>query len=73
MLRGETTPFVMELPPYRRPTWRGVFWHVWGKTLNYIKKAGTVILAASVLIWALTTFPAPRDEPAKAEALRAER
>ncbi len=72
VLRGETTPFVMELPPYRRPTWRGVFWHVWGKTLNYIKKAGTVILAASVLIWALTTFPAPRDEPAKAEALRAE-
>jgi ferrous iron transport protein B len=72
VLRGETTPFVMELPPYRRPTWRGVFWHVWGKTLNYIKKAGTVILAASILIWALTTFPAPKDEPAKAEALRAE-
>jgi len=72
VLRGETTPFVMELPPYRRPTWRGVFWHVWGKTLNYIRKAGTVILAASILIWALTTFPAPRDEPAKAEALRAE-
>ncbi len=72
VLRGETTPFVMELPPYRRPTWRGVFWHVWGKTLNYIKKAGTVILAASILIWALTTFPAPKDEPAKAAALRAE-
>jgi ferrous iron transport protein B len=72
VLRGETTPFVMELPPYRRPTWRGVFWHVWGKTLNYVKKAGTVILAASILIWALTTFPAPKDEPAKAEAFRAE-
>ena len=72
VLRGETTPFVMELPPYRRPTWRGVFWHVWGKTLNYIKKAGTVILAASILIWALTTFPAPKDEAAKAAALRAE-
>lgn len=72
VLRGETTPFVMELPPYRRPTWRGVFWHVWGKTLNYIRKAGTVILAASILIWALTTFPAPKDEAAKAEALRSE-
>ncbi|MCE1195046.1 ferrous iron transport protein B [bacterium] len=72
VLRGETTPFVMELPPYRRPTLRGVFWHVWGKTLNYIKKAGTVILAASILIWALTTFPAPKDEAVKATALRTE-
>ncbi|MBU0935849.1 MAG: ferrous iron transport protein B [Spirochaetes bacterium] len=57
LLRGEPTPFVMELPPYRAPTWSGLFWHVGEKTLTYVKKAGTVILAASVLIWALTTFP----------------
>lgn len=61
VLKGQTTPFVMELPPYRLPTWRGIFWHVWGKTWNYMKKAGTIILAASVMIWVITTFPTPRD------------
>jgi ferrous iron transport protein B len=57
VLRGEPTPFVMELPPYRAPTLRGVLWHVWEKTWHYLKKAGTVILAASVLIWAITNLP----------------
>ena len=57
ILKGESTPFVMELPPYRMPTLRGIFFHVWEKTFQYIKKAGTIILAASVLIWAITTFP----------------
>jgi len=64
-LRGETTPFVMELPPYRAPTVSGVLWHVWEKTWHYIQKAGTIILASSVLIWAITTFPA--YEPTDAE------
>ena len=72
VLKGQTTPFVMELPPYRLPTWRGIFWHVWGKTWNYIKKAGTVILAASVLIWVITTFPQPKDAEAQPEATRNE-
>jgi len=58
ILRGDPTPFVLELPPYRAPTLRGILWHVWDKTWQYAKKAGTVILAASVLIWAITTFPA---------------
>ena len=62
VLRGKTTPFVMELPPYRLPTPRGIFWHVWGKTWNYAKKAGSVILVASILIWTITTFPAPKDK-----------
>jgi ferrous iron transport protein B len=62
VLRGATTPFVMELPPYRMPTFRGILWHVWEKTWNYAKKAGTVILAASILIWAITNFPAPKNE-----------
>ena len=70
VLKGQTTPFVMELPPYRLPTWRGIFWHVWGKTWNYMKKAGTIILAASMMIWLITTFPAPPKAslPAGAEA-----
>ncbi|MDR1373425.1 MAG: ferrous iron transport protein B [Treponema sp.] len=65
VLRGDPTPFVMELPPYRAPTLRGLLWHVWEKTYQYIKKAGTVILTSSILIWAITTFPsyeAPAEE-----------
>ncbi len=57
VLRGEETPFVMELPPYRLPTLQGILWHVKEKTWCYMKKAGTVILGASILIWAITTFP----------------
>lgn len=68
VLKGPTTPFVMELPPYRLPTLRGVAWHVWNKTWQYVKKAGTIILAASILIWAITTFPSiPNEEALKAE------
>jgi ferrous iron transport protein B len=43
------------------PTARGLLWHVWEKSWTYARKAGTVILAASVLIWALTTFPRQRE------------
>lgn len=57
LLKGDPTPFVMELPPYRIPTLRGVVWHVWEKTIMYVKKMGTVIMAAAVLVWAVTTFP----------------
>ena len=57
VLRGEATPFVMELPPYRFPTLRGLFIHTWERTWQYIKKAGTVILGISILLWALMTFP----------------
>jgi ferrous iron transport protein B len=68
VLRGDPTPFVMELPPYRAPTLRGVLWHVWEKTCQYIKKAGTVILASAILIWAITTFPA-YEAPAEERAV----
>jgi ferrous iron transport protein B len=47
----------MELPPYRFPTLRGLFIHTWERTWQYIKKAGTVILGISILLWALMTFP----------------
>ncbi len=57
ILKGDPTPFVMELPPYRAPTIRGLMWHVGEKSWLYIKKAGTVILATSLLIWVVTTFP----------------
>ena len=60
IFKGEQTPFVMELPPYRIPTPRGIFQHVWEKSWEYIKKAGTVILAASVIVWFALSFPRPR-------------
>lgn len=57
VLKGETTPFVMELPPYRRPTLRGVLSQMWERAWLYLKKAGTIILGISVVMWALTYFP----------------
>ncbi len=62
VLRGASTPFVMELPPYRFPTLRGLLIHTWERTWQYIKKAGTVILGISILLWALMTFPGLPDE-----------
>jgi ferrous iron transport protein B len=57
IIKGESTPFVMELPPYRLPTFRGLFIHTWERTWQYVRKAGTVILSISVILWAMMTFP----------------
>lgn len=57
VFRGESAPFVMELPPYRMPTWRSVGIHMWDRSWSYLQKAGTVILALSIVLWALGTFP----------------
>lgn len=63
ILKGERPPFVMELPPYRLPTIRCVIIHMWERGRLYVKKAGTIILAAAILMWALFTFPSnPRLE-----------
>lgn len=53
----QDVPFVMELPPYRIPTLRNTTIHMWNKSLQYLTKMGTVILTASILIWALGHFP----------------
>ncbi len=71
VLKGEATPFVMELPPYRLPTLWGLLLHTWLRAWEYIKKAGTIILAISVLMWALITFPKLPEE--RAEAFEAQR
>ncbi len=57
LLPGPSTPFVMELPPYRVPTLKGILIHMWERAGLYLKKAGTIILAISVVIWALSAFP----------------
>ena len=61
-IKGESTPFVMELPPYRLPTLFSVLLHCWERAWMYIKKAGTVLLAISVIIWASMTFPSLPEE-----------
>lgn len=65
IFRGESVPFVMELPPYRMPTFRGVLIHMWQRGWLYLKKAGTIILGISVLLWAMTTFPGLPDGEAQ--------
>jgi ferrous iron transport protein B len=62
IIRGEPTPFVMELPPYRLPTVRGLLIHTWERGWQYIRKAGTIILAISILLWAAMTFPGLPEE-----------
>jgi len=57
VFRGEEEPFVMEMPKYRWPSFR-LIWHtVYGQALSYLKKAGTFILAASVLVWFASNYP----------------
>ena len=59
ILKGESVPFVMELPPYRIPTARGLLIHMWDRGWMYLRKAGTVILALSIVLWGLMSFPVP--------------
>jgi ferrous iron transport protein B len=57
VIKGEDTPFVMELPPYRWPTAKAIGRHTWEKGKEYLKKMGGIILVASILVWALGYFP----------------
>jgi ferrous iron transport protein B len=57
ILKGEETLFIMELPPYRLPTMKGLFLHMWERSWLYLKKAGTIILGISIILWAASTFP----------------
>ena len=57
MIKGDDTPFVMELPPYRFPTGKAIARHTWEKGKQYLKKMGGIILVASVIVWAMGYFP----------------
>lgn len=57
VVRGDDTPFVMELPPYRFPTAKATLRHTWEKGKQYLKKMGGIILTASIIVWALGYFP----------------
>ncbi len=69
--RGKTSPFLMELPPYRLPTLKSILLQMWNRSLLYLRKAGTVILAISVVMWALFTFPLHPSLSKDYEALKA--
>lgn len=55
-MRGDLTPFIMELPNYRRPGFKSTMLHLWDKTKHFIKKAFTIILASTIIIWFFSHF-----------------
>jgi ferrous iron transport protein B len=65
VLAGPPAPFVLELPPYRVPTARGLLIHTWERTWMFVKKAGTILLAVSIVLWAMMSFPSLPEEKAK--------
>ncbi|MBP3228243.1 MAG: ferrous iron transport protein B [Bacteroidaceae bacterium] len=67
VIKGEDTPFVMELPPYRWPTAKAIGRHTWDKGKEYLKKMGGIILVASVIVWALEYFPHDDSLPRQAQ------
>jgi len=62
LFKGETIPFVMELPPYRMPTLKSVAIHMWHRAWMYLKKAGTIILCVSIVLWAAMNWPKPSKQ-----------
>ena len=67
LVKGESLPFVMELPPYRMPTAKAVLRHTWEKGKEYLKKMGTIILGASIVVWALSYYPQNENRITQAE------
>ena len=67
VVKGEDSPFVMELPPYRMPTWKSVLRHTWEKGVQYLKKIGGIIMVASIIIWFLGYFPNHQEYATVAE------
>jgi ferrous iron transport protein B len=71
LLRGKISVFYMELPPYRMPTARLLARQVWGSVVAFLRRAGTIILAASMVLWVLLNFPSAPADPARTPAAQA--
>lgn len=69
-LRGEAVPFLLELPPFKIPAWRVVLFRMYDRSLAFLRRAGTIILATTILIWALSYYP---TQPALKEEFQARR
>ncbi len=72
LLRGATTPFIVEFPPYRLPSWRNVVGRTWSSSREFLRTAGTLILGLSIVLWALTEIP-PVEVPPGTSPLEAQR
>ncbi|MCK5407455.1 MAG: ferrous iron transport protein B [Candidatus Krumholzibacteria bacterium] len=73
VFKGETSPFLMELPPYKVPTMKGALFQMWERARLFLRKAGTMILGVSIVLWALSSFPrldAERLDPDPSVAAR---
>ncbi|MGC4094834.1 MAG: ferrous iron transport protein B [Polyangiaceae bacterium] len=68
VVRARRVPLLLELPPYRLPNLRGTFKLVWERATVFLREAGTVILACTVVLWALLSYPKPSEPPAPAAA-----
>jgi ferrous iron transport protein B len=68
ILRGEPVPFLLELPPFKIPAWRVVFFRMYDRSLAFLRRAGTIILATTILVWALSYYP---TQPHLTEEFRA--
>jgi ferrous iron transport protein B len=71
LLRGETPMLIMELPPYKRPLLRVVLRHMWDRSKLFVKRAGTVILGVTIVLWFLATYPGNPDIEKQFESQRA--
>lgn len=69
LLRSETPVFIMELPPYRLPLFKDVMFHMWERAVIFLRRAGTVIFALSIIFWGLMTYP-KHDQMRPSEALK---
>jgi ferrous iron transport protein B len=65
MLGGGSPPLILELPPYRRPSLRTVALRMWERAVIFMRRAGTVILALSILLWFLCNFPHAAEDPSE--------
>lgn len=65
-LRGPAVPFLLELPPYKVPSWRVVLFRMYDRSWAFIRRAGTIILATTILVWALSYYPRPQANEAPA-------
>ncbi|MBN1478630.1 ferrous iron transport protein B, partial [Candidatus Sumerlaeota bacterium] len=72
IFRTEPEPFLMELPPYRIPRWRQIWMMVWVRSMDFLSRAGTIILVCTVILWALMTYPRSPEITQEFEARRAE-
>lgn len=68
VLRTRPQPFLLEMPPYRRPRLRDILWRMWERAREFLLRAGSVIVAMTILIWALVYFPRPEEVRQQVEA-----